>query len=56
MAPGRTREPSIDRTSLYTEFIAKLTEYHEKRGYILRAPSELLDGAEAYLRPLIGRF
>ncbi|KAI9807560.1 MAG: hypothetical protein M1825_005500 [Sarcosagium campestre] len=33
MAPsGRPREPSIDRTTLYDEFIAKLTEFHEKRG------------------------
>jgi chromatin structure-remodeling complex subunit RSC9 len=33
MAPPRnTREPSIPDTTEYTEFIQKLTEYHERRG------------------------
>ena len=32
MAPPRTREPSIDYTPEYNEFITKLTAYHQKRG------------------------
>ncbi|KAF2203584.1 hypothetical protein GQ43DRAFT_478934 [Delitschia confertaspora ATCC 74209] len=32
MAPSRPREPSIDRTAEYEEFIEKLAAYHEKRG------------------------
>lgn len=32
MAPPRAREPSIDYTPEYNEFIAKLTAYHQKRG------------------------
>ncbi|KAI9844254.1 MAG: Chromatin structure-remodeling complex protein rsc9 [Thelocarpon superellum] len=30
--PGRTREPSIEHTEEYDDFIAKLTAYHEQRG------------------------
>ncbi|KAF2020868.1 hypothetical protein BU24DRAFT_416536 [Aaosphaeria arxii CBS 175.79] len=32
MAPNKPREPSIDRTPEYDEFMGKLAEYHEKRG------------------------
>ncbi|KAF2267519.1 hypothetical protein CC78DRAFT_613955 [Lojkania enalia] len=32
MAPNKPRDPSIERTSEYEEFIEKLAEYHEKRG------------------------
>ncbi|OCK77558.1 hypothetical protein K432DRAFT_427916 [Lepidopterella palustris CBS 459.81] len=32
MAPTRPREPSIDRTDAYEEFMEKLEKYHEKRG------------------------
>ncbi|KAI9800923.1 MAG: Chromatin structure-remodeling complex protein rsc9 [Piccolia ochrophora] len=33
MAPaGRTREPSIDHSPVYEEFMTTLREYHEKRG------------------------
>jgi chromatin structure-remodeling complex subunit RSC9 len=32
MAPVRPREPSIERTPEYDEFIEKLVAYHEKRG------------------------
>lgn len=32
MAPPRAREPSIEYTNEYNEFIAKLTAYHQKRG------------------------
>jgi chromatin structure-remodeling complex subunit RSC9 len=35
MAPSKPREPSIERTSEYAEFIDKLAEYHDKRGTIL---------------------
>ncbi|KAI9765447.1 MAG: Chromatin structure-remodeling complex protein rsc9 [Geoglossum simile] len=36
MAPtSRAREPSIERTSEYEDFIRGLAEYHEKRGTIL---------------------
>ncbi|KAH0559309.1 hypothetical protein GP486_004172, partial [Trichoglossum hirsutum] len=36
MAPaGRSKEPSIERTTEYEDFIQSLAEYHEKRGTIL---------------------
>ncbi|KAF2091340.1 hypothetical protein K490DRAFT_32897 [Saccharata proteae CBS 121410] len=35
MAPARPREPSIERTSEYEEFMNKLEEYHAKRGTTL---------------------
>ncbi|KAI9776403.1 MAG: Chromatin structure-remodeling complex protein rsc9 [Geoglossum umbratile] len=36
MAPaGRSREPSIDRSPEYEDFIQDLAEYHEKRGTLL---------------------
>ena len=35
MAPARQREPSIERTSEYDEFIEKLEKYHEKRGWVI---------------------
>jgi hypothetical protein len=35
MAPVRQRDPSIERTDEYEEFIKRLEEYHEKRGYEL---------------------
>lgn len=31
------REPSIERTTEYDEFIKTLGEYHEKRGYVVCA-------------------
>lgn len=34
MAPARTREPSIERTQEYDEFMEKLEAYHKKRGYV----------------------
>lgn len=34
MAPlVKPTDPSIERTTEYEEFIAKLAAYHEKRGY-----------------------
>ncbi|KAL1637504.1 Chromatin structure-remodeling complex protein rsc9 [Neofusicoccum ribis] len=35
MAPARPREPSIERTSEYDDFMNKLEEYHAKRGTTL---------------------
>ncbi|KAF2749790.1 hypothetical protein M011DRAFT_465459 [Sporormia fimetaria CBS 119925] len=35
MAPHKPREPSIERTSEYEEFLGKLEEFHQKRGTIL---------------------
>ncbi|KAF2760289.1 hypothetical protein EJ05DRAFT_474178 [Pseudovirgaria hyperparasitica] len=35
MAPARPREPSIDRSEEYEEFMTKLAAYHEKRGTTL---------------------
>lgn len=36
MAPA-AKDPSIDRTSEYEDFILKLRKYHEKRGCVLTA-------------------
>lgn len=38
MAPKdkQPREESIERTTEYEEFLDKLAEYHEKRGFVLR--------------------
>lgn len=35
MAPAKPREPSIERTAEYDDFLSKLAEYHEKRGFVL---------------------
>lgn len=34
MAPSKPREESIERTTEYDEFLDKLAEYHEKRGFV----------------------
>jgi chromatin structure-remodeling complex subunit RSC9 len=32
MAPVKAKDPSIERTTEYDEFIGELAAYHEKRG------------------------
>lgn len=34
MAPPKPKEPSIDRTDEYDEFLDTLAAYHEKRGWV----------------------
>lgn len=35
MAPSKPREPSVDRTQEYDDFLNTLAEFHEQRGWVV---------------------